>query len=168
MNLTFSNAETSNIDEIMRLLSCAIKHMERNDIHQWDEIYPSRKIIAGDIRKHELFVGRIGGQIAVIFVVNSKCNAKYKIGAWSTNTENFLVIHRLCVHPDFQNQGVAKAAMAYIENNLCSLNIEAIRLDVFKQNPHALRLYKNNGFQITGEVEFRKGGFYLMEKLLGF
>lgn len=44
--------------------------------------------------------------------------------------------------------------------------INAIRLDVFSQNPFALKLYEKCGYAKTGTVNWRKGIFYLMEKYL--
>ena len=43
---------------------------------------------------------------------------------------------------------------------------DAVRLDVFKYNPYAIRLYENCGFHMTGMAEWRMGPFYLMEKYL--
>lgn len=45
-------------------------------------------------------------------------------------------------------------------------DIESIRLDVFTQNPFALRLYEKTGYRKTGTADWRKGKFILMEKVL--
>ena len=56
--------------------------------------------------------------------------------------------------------------MDFIEKVLMEKGIEAIRLDVFSKNPYALKLYEQCGFRKTGEANWRKGKFYLMEKYL--
>lgn len=56
--------------------------------------------------------------------------------------------------------------MKHIEAELRQCNIEAIRLDVFSENPYALKLYQNMGFIKTGHADWRKGRFYLMEKYI--
>ncbi|MDP4147194.1 MAG: GNAT family N-acetyltransferase, partial [Bacillota bacterium] len=39
-------------------------------------------------------------------------------------------------------------------------------LDVFSLNPFALKMYYKQGYIKVGEVNWRKGKFYLMEKKL--
>lgn len=43
---------------------------------------------------------------------------------------------------------------------------QAIRLDAFSQNLFVLKLYNNLGYARVGEVDWRKGRFYLLEKLI--
>ena len=76
------------------------------------------------------------------------------------------MLHRLCVNPKFQNQGVAKKTLIYIEEQLRNAGTKAIRLDVFTQNPYALKLYEKAGYHKTGTADWRKGRFLLMEKNL--
>ena len=42
----------------------------------------------------------------------------------------------------------------------------AIRLDAFSKNPFALKMYIALGYTVVGEARWRKGLFYLMEKVL--
>lgn len=44
------------------------------------------------------------------------------------------------------------------------MEYESVRLDVFSKNPYAIRLYENNSYEKRGNVCWRKGEFYLMEK----
>ena len=64
------------------------------------------------------------------------------------------------------NRGIASKTLKHIENELGSSGVEAIRLDVFTNNPNALSLYYNNGYQKVGIAKWRKGEFALMEKHL--
>jgi len=70
------------------------------------------------------------------------------------------------VNPKYQNKGIAKATLLHIEKELKKQNVEAIRLDVFSQNLFAISLYLNNGYKKVGNVYWRKGEFYLLEKKL--
>ena len=56
--------------------------------------------------------------------------------------------------------------MQYIEAELRQSKVEAIRLDAFTENPHAMKLYQNLKFNIVGHADWRKGRFYLMEKYI--
>ncbi|MBP5601636.1 MAG: N-acetyltransferase [Treponema sp.] len=164
--MDFKKADEADIEEIFSLVKNAIAVMDQNGIPQWDEIYPAREDFLADIRDQNLYEGIIDGQIAVIYVLNKCQEEAYSFADWSYRGEDFCVLHRFCVNPKFQNRGVAKKTLAYIEEQLRSLGIKAIRLDVFTLNPYALRLYEKAGYHQTGTADWRKGKFLLMEKKL--
>lgn len=140
--------------------------MEQESIYQWDEVYPDELTIRKDMANGELYAGIVDGRIAVIYVINKYCDNEYSGGAWQYQGDNYRIVHRLCVHPDFQNIGVGRGTMEYIEEKLCKEGVGAIRLDAFTENPYAIRLYKSLGYKIVGYANWRKGRFYLMEKLI--
>ena len=170
--MKFNLATESDIDEICALVKSAISNMDRNDIFQWDEIYPTREDFLSDIKSGNLYTGitknaeTTGEKIAVVFALNKCQDEAYKSANWTYNGEDFCVIHRLCVNPEFQNQGIAKTTLKYIEEKLKNSGKKSIQLDVFTQNPFALRLYEKAGFHQTGTADWRKGKFLLMEKIL--
>ena len=164
--MEFKKACEIDIDEICRLVKNAIDVMEENGIHQWDEIYPARDDFISDMKSGNLFVGIIDKEIAVIYVLNKNQDDAYFSASWEYTGENFCIIHRLCVNPKFQNQGVAKNTLRHIEDELVKNGVEEIRLDVFSKNPFALRLYENAGYKKTGTADWRMGRFFLMEKVL--
>ncbi len=127
---------------------------------------PPVKILKETSKKKHLYVGQVHDEIAVIFGLSQEYDKEYKNGTWKEPEKPFYVIHRLCVHPRFQNKGVARQAMKYIENIVALDGGQAVRLDVFSQNPYALWLYQQCGYQKVGMAEWRKGIFYLMEKYL--
>lgn len=166
MEILYRTAGIDDLDDIFQLVENAVKQMERDKIHQWDRIYPAKEDFSNDIEKNELYIGIIDDKIAVIYALNKECDEQYKNGEWKYIGDNFNVIHRLCVSPDFQKKGVAHATLLHIENELKFLGTKAIRLDVFCENPYALKLYSNNGYHKAGTAYWRKGKFLLMEKLL--
>lgn len=166
MQISFRKAEMADLEEIYRLVKDAVAHMEEQNIMQWDELYPTRDDLLTDIEKDQLTVGVIEGIIAVIYVLNQESADEYASGNWQRPAEPYFVIHRLCVSPAFQNRGVGRQTLLQIEKNLKDSGIYAIRLDVFTQNPFALRLYEGLGYVKTGYADWRKGHFLLMEKYI--
>lgn len=164
MELKYRIAEIKDLDEICHMIDSATDTMIEHEIFQWDDFYPVREDFKEDIEKQQLYVGMVKQQIAVIYVLNQECDEAYAAGDWKYKEEPFYVIHRLCVNPVFQRKGIAQSTLLHIEKELRDLGIHAIRLDVFSQNPFALKLYENVGFQRAGYVDWRKGRFYLMEK----
>ena len=114
----------------------------------------------------QLTVGVAEGKIVVFYTVNEECDPEYQEAKWKKPEKPHCILHRLCVNPHFQHQGIARQAMEHIQRQAVEKGYQAIRLDVFSKNPHALKLYLGCGFEKVGSVRWRKGVFYLMEKYI--
>ena len=157
-------ASEEQLDEVFAVYSEAIIAMEKNGIHQWDEVYPNKQIISEDIAENRMFIGIEDGRIAVCFVLCEECDDEYKNGRWLFPGSRYIVIHRLCVAPSFQHQGVAARTLCYIEKICKFKGYDSIRLDSFTQNPYSRKLYNKAGYAVTGYAAWRKGRFELREK----
>lgn len=166
MRINYRLADMTDLEEIWILVKHAVARMIQLNIFQWDELYPRREDLQADIEKEQLSIGLIGDRIAVMYVINQEYDAEYANGNWQHPHEPFVVIHRLCVSPDFQNRGIGKETLLQIERSLMFAGIHAIRLDVFTQNPFALKLYEGLGYVKAGYADWRKGRFLLMEKYI--
>lgn len=164
--MEFRGATLSDLPELMALFRAATRQMDAQGILQWDEIYPDEATIRADIVRGQMRVGTRSDRIAVAFMLDLCKAGDYEPADWRYREPDFAVLHRLCVHPDFQGQGVAKAAMDFLESAMLSSGIQTIRLDAFSQNPAALHLYESRGYEKAGEIRYRKGLFYLYEKRL--
>ena len=164
MDIQYRMATLEDLQEICHLLDDAVATMIQNKIFQWDELYPTKQDFRKDIEREQLYIGILEERIAVVYVVNRRCDEQYIKGAWKCADVPYYVIHRLCVNPAFQNRGAACRTLKYIEEQLAGWGIHAIRLDAFSENPYAIKLYEKMGYAKVGTVDFRKGRFYLMEK----
>lgn len=151
---------------IIEIFKNAIVAMNKNNIPQWDELYPNARILEEDILKEQMYVGIIDDTIVSAAVVNSESDDEYKNGDWKYINGRFAVIHRLCVDPIYQNQKAGKSMMLEIEELLRKDGVQSIRLDAFSLNPYALKMYEMLGYQKVGQANWRKGLFYLFEKKL--
>ena len=166
MELEFRRAGTDDLDALVALYGAAAQDMREKGIDQWDEYYPDREILAEDVESGDMTLGLLDGHLACAYVVNREYDPEYELGAWEHTEGDFCVLHRLCVNPEMQGQGLARQTMARMEKTARDQGFDSVRLDVFSQNLHAQRLYERLGYRRTGEVRFRKGIFYLMEKKL--
>ena len=164
MELEFRRAGTDDLDALVALYGAAAQDMREKGIDQWDEYYPDREILAEDVESGDMTLGLLDGHLACAYVVNREYDPEYELGAWEHTEGDFCVLHRLCVNPEMQGQGLARQTMARMEKTARDQGFDSVRLDVFSQNLHAQRLYEKLGYRRTGEVRFRKGIFYLMEK----
>ena len=166
LDISFRIANETDLDSVFKVFTDAIAEMNRNNIPQWDELYPDREILMEDISKKQLYLGLVDGDIASVYAVNSECDEEYENGDWQYLDASFGVIHRLCVNLKFQNKGIGNKTLVHIEQELKAQGVETIRLDVFTLNPFALRMYDKLGYVKVGFVDWRKGRFWLMEKKL--
>lgn len=164
--LTFRKAKELEVQKIFDFFKDAIEEMEKQGIMQWDDLYPTQEDLEQDEKKNELYIGEIDGKMCCAFVLNQEIDEQYANGKWQYPDSSYFIIHRLCVNPEFQHQGIAKRTMQYIEKVVAEMGIESIRLDAYSLNPYALRLYEGLGYEIVGQAHWRKGMFYLMEKKL--
>jgi ribosomal protein S18 acetylase RimI-like enzyme len=165
MNAAFRQAEERDFDAVTALFLNAIAHMRENGIDQWDELYPTSDILREDIENGEMYLLVRGEDIFSAVVINARQDEEYAQGDWRCGS-NPAVIHRLCVHPKYQHQGVAAETVRRAERLISGRGYDCVRLDTFTRNPYAMKLYKRLGYQKAGEIRFRKGLFALMEKAL--
>lgn len=164
--MEFRTAVPADLSRVNKIFRAAARTMDEEGIPQWDELYPSEEDLREDILRSEMTLGLEDGVPVCAFTLNRECDPEYSDGVWSYSGPDFCVLHRLCVDPACQHRGIASQAMDYLEGMLREKGCRALRLDVFSQNPYALRLYAKHGFRKTGQVRWRKGIFYFNEKVL--
>lgn len=165
-SIKYRLGKLEDIEAITILIQEAIKEMEKHDIYQWDGLYPTAEDFEADIKKENLYVAEENGKIIALYVISGESDEAYNNAEWKYPRETSLVIHRFCVSPGFQNRGIGKKLLNKIESQIKSMGYDSVRLDVFKKNPYAQKLYRNNGYEVRGFAEWRKGRFDLMEKKL--
>lgn len=175
MELIFRKAEMCDAKPVFDFVQNAVNVMIDQKIFQWDEMYPTYEDFELDIKNGEAFVAEITEtkndfenrkKIAAVYVLNKNCDEAYKTGKWQYTGDDYIVIHRFCVNPEFQHKGIGFKVCSYILEQAKNDGIKAVRLDVFTQNPYSLRLYEKLGFKTTGFADWRKGTFLLQEKIL--
>lgn len=162
--MTIRKAGIKEIDSIIHIIKSAVIHMESKEIYQWDDSYPSRKIIGQDISDGTLYASVENKIITGIIVLNEDQDKEYADLNWKYVSGKQLVIHRLCVDPKYQGMGIAKSLINFAEGFARDNNYKSIRLDAFTKNKAACKLYEKVGYEKVGIVNFRKGKFFCFEK----
>lgn len=165
-NITYRLATEQDLDAICMLIQQAIDEMEKHGIYQWDDVYPSRKDFEEDIEKRTLYLAYLDECLIALYVISSECDDQYQNGQWKYDEKNSYILHRFCVSPLFQNQGIGKTVLLHVETQIKEMGYQSVRLDTFTENPFAQRLYLHNGYESRGYADWRKGRFDLMEKKL--
>ena len=158
--------EIENLESVVNIFHSAIKKMKDNHIEQWDDKYPTIEILRKDVLEKSAFGFFVKEEPVAYIALNNEYDSEYDEVNWMLNHENSIIIHRLTVHSNYQNQGIAQALMQFAEEFALGNNYSGIRFDVFSQNSKALHFYKKLGYQEAGSVNFRKGRFIVFEKAL--
>ncbi len=162
--MNYRLAIIDDMEDICRMIDAAKELMATQGINQWDEVYPACEDFEEDIKKKTLYLAIKDNQLAAIYVISEECDDEYLKCEWENKKP--CIIHRFCVSPSFQHNGIGNVVLRHIEKQLIEAGYDSVRLDVFTQNPYALRLYEKNGYVKRGFADWRKGRFLLMEKKL--
>jgi len=164
MEASIARVVIAQLPDVMALIKWAVAQMEKQQIFQWDDIYPDEATLKADMETETLYGISVSQQLAGIVALNTAEPPEYQDIPWQYN--NALVVHRLCVHPDYQNIGIARKLMQFAEQFARENQYTSIRLDTMVENPIAGNLYRKLNYTEQGLVTFRKGNFVCFEKLI--
>ncbi len=157
-------ARIEDASALMAIKAKVIAALLERGIDQWDNVYPSEADFLQDVGEQTLYAQEKAGKIVGGVCLNDVELDGYETANWQS--ESFLVIHRLLIDPEFQGSGYGMQFMQFAEQQTLSQCKDSIRLDCFAGNPAAISFYQKLNYRICGEATFRKGRFFLMEKLL--
>jgi ribosomal protein S18 acetylase RimI-like enzyme len=131
--LEFVQAKESDKSYLLDLRKCTmIEHLRNVGLELTDE-------------EHETRINDVYECLHIIFYVDEKVGAlKYR------ESENWLEVVQLQIHPDYQGKGIGNKVMRKMLN---VAGVKPVRLSVLKSNP-AKKLYDRLGFVVTGEDEY--------------
>ncbi len=121
-------AVSKDLPEVLSLFKQVTQDMLDHGIQQWDDIYPNKEILKSDIESGSMYLSMRVNQIAAVFVLNRECDPEYKDGSWRYPDSSFAVVHRLCVNPAFQHQGIGTRAMLAAESIVRDRKIESVAI----------------------------------------
>lgn len=153
--------QKQDLSSILDIISNCIESMNSQGIYQWDKYYPTSDIIENDLKCDDCYVLKNNEKCIAYVAINGDQAPEYNHVKWLSDGRKVLVVHRLCVDPEFQGKGIAKAILKFIEDFAAENNYSSIRLDAYSGNEKTLKLYEN--------FDYKKAGlFYLPERDIPF
>jgi ribosomal protein S18 acetylase RimI-like enzyme len=146
-------AGAADVDAAWGVVARARDALAAAGVAQWDEVYPTRADVAADAAAGTLFVARRAGRVVGAVAADARQDAAYAEVPWRGG-EPALVVHRLCVDPDAQGQGVGSALMTHVEAHAARAGYASVRLDAYSANPVSVALYRRRGYHEAGQVRF--------------
>ncbi len=158
-------ATMGDLPAMLRLVRECVDQMRARGIDQWDDVYPDRATIEGDVEEQTAYVATVEAVVIGMAVLNERQEPEYGAVPWLFGGRP-AVVHRLMVAPRVEGRGIAGALMTHLEAQARSRGFDCIRLDTFTGNARAVRFYERGDYRRAGQVRLRKGEFHCFEKQL--
>lgn len=160
------SAAGADMDEILRIMDGARTFQRQCGFRQWDDGYPDRNVIAGDMDAGNAYVFICGGLTAG-YVCLAEGDAEYDrlADTWECRGR-YGVVHRLAMAPEFRGKGLGDAMFRLIEEVFINRGIDIVRADTGKENQVMQRVLDRNGYIRRGYRLFVWGWRYAYEKCL--
>lgn len=154
--------------EVKQFYAEITSDLRKKGIDQWDRFYPNRFVMKNDLKNGTLFGIKEENHLIGAIVLDTNESKQYLKLQWEDQSGGPLIIHRLAVHPFHQGKGIGKKLLNFAEEYALKKGHTSIRMDVYSQNPEAVRMYERAGYQIRGSVRFplRKVPYLCFEKII--
>ena len=162
--------ESPDIARVIEIFSSARLLQRKRGIDQWEEGYPSKANVQGDIDSGSGWVFTHEGNIVgVISVVRGEEAVYERIigGSWLTDGEPYATVHRVAVHRDWLGTSLATEMLDFAEDLARGYGVASLRADTHERNTPMIRLLHSRGYSERGLI-FIKSGLLpvVFEKLL--
>ena len=152
-------ATIEDIAEIMSIVADAQLSLRELGIDQWQDGYPSKEVIEGDIASEVGYVycieeGVVG--YAAIVLTGEEAYQQIADNEWNTLSD-YVVVHRLCVRRGSTRSGVAMAMMAYASQVARERGYTGFRIDTHRGNVRMLAMLEKLGFKYVGIIYYDSG-----------
>lgn len=163
----FRQAVAADTDQICTILRLAVARMLADGKRQWDNNYPTRTHVAEDIANGIGYVIEHDERVIAYGAIVTDGEPAYaKIdGSWLSDRQ-YVVVHRMAVHPNSECRGIGLLFLQEAEKLALSQGITDFRIDTNFDNFRMLRLIEKFGFTYCGEIYYEGGVRKAFEKLL--
>ena len=157
-NVRLLKAQKDDLSFIYNIYDRIINHLENtHNFTGWKKgIYPTDEVANKAFDNNELFK-LVNNENVIIgtTVLNHEQSIYYSDVKWSyqeKNEKEILVVHTLCIDPNYLKLGYAATLMELIKEYAKKINAKAIRLDVSFNNTPGYNLYLKSGYKDVGKV----------------
>ncbi len=158
-SLRFRKGTTADFGRIMELVADAQSWFRRNNIDQWQDGYPTEKIILSDIECGVNYLVEYNGVVAAMVVIIFGEEPTYKVitGKGWLNDNPYAVVHRIAVADEYRKKGIASEIMRFVEELCIERGINDIRIDTHEVNIAMRSMLKKLGYKYCGVVTMESG-----------
>lgn len=159
MNIEIRMATTKDENEILKIYQSLVGTSGCT----WNEEYPTMEDIRNDIIKNSLYAMCNEEKIIAVAAAGKDTELDH-LNCWSKNIKQPCDLARIGVLKEFQNKGLAKKLIKYIENDITKRGFDGIHFLVSKTNLSALAVYNKLGYKSCGETNMYDIDWFCYEK----
>ena len=152
-------ATIEDIPKIMSIVADAQLSLRELGIDQWQDGYPSKEVIECDIANGMGYVYSVDNGIvgyAAIVLTGEEVYRQIDDREWNTSND-YVVVHRLCVNQDYTRAGVAKAMMYFASQMAIESGYTGFRIDTHRGNIRMLAMLEKLNFKYVGVIHYDSG-----------
>ena len=154
-------ATIENTEEILNIYHSLIG----KDGCTWDLDYPNIDDVKNDINKESLYIVLNNKEIIAVAAAGHDDELK-ELNCYSKDIKVPCDLARIAVKKEYQNKGIAKYLISYIEKQAIKRGFDGIHFLVSKTNPHAKAVYDKLNYVCCGECVMYDKNWYCYEKKL--
>jgi len=131
----------------------------------WHEDYPVMENVEWDISTNALYGVYDNGKLIAVATATTD-DLPASLNCWNPSMRNACELARIGVIKEYQNHGIAKTLIQFIEADVAKQGFDGIHFLVSKTNPYAIRLYDSLGYRCCGETHLFDIDWFCYEKNL--
>lgn len=150
-------ATVDDIVAIAKLYDIMLDYEEKNvKLTSWKKgIYPTVDTARLGVKNGSMYLyeDEKRGILIASVILDTKQPPEYRHINWNADASRnqALVIHTLCVHPDYAGVGIGSAIVDLAKSVAIEKGCTAIRLNTTSRNVGAMHLYEKNGFKVVAK-----------------
>lgn len=157
--MQFQRAKLEHLGQIMEIIGEAQAFFRQNGIDQWQDGYPNREVIVGDIAAGNSYVvlqaGEVAATAALVFGGDPNYAEIYE-GRWLSSLD-YGALHRIAVRSKYKGQGVAALIIEEMVTLCLERGVGSMRGDTHRDNLPMQRMLQKNGFTPCGVIFLADG-----------
>ena len=154
--MKFLNAIKEDLPQTLQIIAEAQAYLATQQIEQWQNGYPNKKVILNDLENNESFVVKSDDSVQIataMFSTRTEPTYANIEGQWLTKENaTYGVIHRMAVSEKSRGTGIAKFIFKHCENLLKQNSIRSMRIDTHEDNLGMQTLLKKLGYNFCGVI----------------
>ena len=148
-------ATMADFDRIIAILKDGANQLAERGVDQWQGDYPSKAQIKEDIENGWAFLAVSEDQetVGAIAIVDGPDHVYDHLdGKWLSDTNKYVVIHRVAIHSQHSGKGYATKLLQAVINDIKNNrdDIDSIRIDTHEDNKAMQHLIAKMGFSQVG------------------
>lgn len=154
--------DISDLPYLLEIFNEARQTIAALGIDQWQNGYPSEKVIREDIELGRSFCAEIDrsvrGTFALLLYGEPTYNKIFE-GGWKTgdNKNDYLAIHRVAIAVSSRGSGLSSKIIGFAEDMARREGKKSLRIDTHRGNLVMRRMLEKNGFEYCGII-YLEGG----------